>query len=102
MNSDELDRAIRLLCERFEWHQPVELFIVGGAAGMLTGVLARDRVTTDCDVIDYDPGGAFAAVEILADQIGNELQLPAGMVEQQNRNPNGSDSEWLERSADSR
>jgi len=82
MACDDVDRAIHQLCVRFEWHERVEILIVGGSAGMLTGLLARDRVTGDCDVCHYDPshGKAWVEVEITADLIGAELQLPTNWL----------------------
>lgn len=76
MDRTELDRAIRALCQRFRWHCRVEILLVGGAAGMLTGVFPRDRVTVDCDVISYLLADAWVHVELLADKIGKEFQLP--------------------------
>ncbi|HEX8911847.1 MAG TPA: DUF6036 family nucleotidyltransferase [Humisphaera sp.] len=76
MERSELDEAIHRLCARFQWHCPVEVLMVGGAAGMLTGVLPRDRVTTDCDIIKYLPDAAAARIELVADDIGREMGLP--------------------------
>lgn len=43
---------------------------------MLTAVLARDRVTVDCDIIHYYPDTSYVAVESLAKAIGQERGLP--------------------------
>jgi hypothetical protein len=78
LNASDLDRAIELLCARFEWHANVEILVVGGAAGMMTGLLHRERTTGDCDVINYIPAEAWHRVELIADQVGIELELPVG------------------------
>src|SRR5687767_4616502 len=76
MDRTELDTAIQALCIRFQWHCHVEILMVGGAAGMLTGLLPPDRVTVDCDIINYSPEAAWARVELTADEIGREMSLP--------------------------
>lgn len=76
MKAADLDSAIALLCERFDCHCDVEILLVGGAAGMLTGVLGPERTTIDCDVIDYEPAAAWTEIESLAAEIGKELGLP--------------------------
>lgn len=76
MKAEDLDSAIALLCERFDWHCDVEILLVGGAAAMLTGLLGPERTTIDCDVIDYEPAAAWTEIESLAAEIGKELNLP--------------------------
>jgi hypothetical protein len=51
MNTTAVERALKKLGERFSYHTEVELLLVGGAAGMLTGLLPPARTTTDCDVM---------------------------------------------------
>jgi Nucleotidyltransferase of unknown function (DUF6036) len=78
MDRTGIDRALHILCQRFNWHCDVEILIVGGAAGMVTGLLSPDRTTRDCDVISYIPNEAWSAVEAEAEKIGTELNLPIG------------------------
>lgn len=66
------------MCRDFIWHAPVEILIVGGAAGLVTGVLGPERATGDIDVMDYRPADAMAEVELLAERIGKEIGLPEG------------------------
>lgn len=77
MNTPAVERALEKLGERFSYHTEVELLLVGGAAGMLTGLLPPARTTTDCDVMAYVPEHAMAAVENAAEQVATELGLPA-------------------------
>lgn len=44
MNTSTVERALHRLGEVLEHHRDIEILLVGGAAGMLTGVLAPDRV----------------------------------------------------------
>ncbi len=76
MQSTDLDEAISRLCKQFTWTMPVEILIVGGAAGMLTGTFAPDRVTGDVDVMIYCPNSAMVELECLASRLGQELGLP--------------------------
>ncbi len=78
MDTSLIEAALLRLCQVFEWHQIVEILIVGGAAGMITGQFARGRTTTDCDVMVYAPERAFGALERCADEVGAALGLAAG------------------------
>jgi hypothetical protein len=75
MNTTAVERALEKLGERFSYHIEVELLLVGGAAGMLTGLLPPARTTTDCDVMAYVPEDAMGAVENAAEQVARELGL---------------------------
>jgi len=77
MNTSTVERALIRLGEVLRYHQEVEVLLVGGAAGMLTGVLAPSRTTIDCDVMVYVPRHAMIAVETAADEVASELGLPA-------------------------
>lgn len=75
MDTSTVERALRRLGELLEYHADVEILIVGGAAGMVTGVLAPIRMTTDCDVMVYAPPTAMAAVERTAGEVAKEMNL---------------------------
>jgi len=75
MNTQVIERALRMLGERLDRTSEVEILLVGGAAGLVTGVLPANRVTTDCDVMAYLPKEALAAVELAAEKVAKELQL---------------------------
>lgn len=54
----------------------VELTVVGGSAGILTGQLSGGRTTTDCDVIRTEPPEEWDALRDLAARIAGERGLP--------------------------
>ena len=60
--------------------QPIEILLVGGAAGLLTGLLPPSRTTLDCDVMVYAPPNAWHAVEQAALAVGRELGLPTSWL----------------------
>ncbi|MBY0311879.1 MAG: hypothetical protein K2W85_07400 [Phycisphaerales bacterium] len=76
MSTTVVEHALRRLGEVFAYHTDVELLLVGGAAGMLTGVLPPTRTTTDCDVMVSAPESAMGAVERAAEGVADELDLP--------------------------
>lgn len=75
LNASQVEHALQRLGESLVYHQDIEILLVGGAAGMVTGVLPASRTTTDCDVMVYIPPSAMAAVELAADLVASELQL---------------------------
>lgn len=75
MNTMMVERAMRRLGEVLAGDVDIELLLVGGAAGMLTGLLSRDRVTTDCDVMVVVPEEATIRLELAAVTVGAELGL---------------------------
>jgi len=80
MNSSTVETAFRRLGELVEYPTDIELFLVGGAAAMLTGVLPPRRTTTDCDVMNYAPERAMSVVESAADKVAAELDLAPGWL----------------------
>ncbi len=75
MDSSIVEKALRRLGAVVEYPSDIEVLLVGGAAGMITGVLPTARVTTDCDVMVCIPGDAMAAVESGAERVAKELGL---------------------------
>lgn len=75
MSTNHIERAMKHLGEFLEYHQEIEILIVGGAAGMLTGVLAANKTTMDCDVMVCVPENALVAVELAAEQVAEEMSL---------------------------
>jgi hypothetical protein len=62
---------------------PVEMVLIGGAAGMLTGQLSKTRVTTDCDVIRWVPDQSQHAVLSVAKEMAREKGLPEDWINAQ-------------------
>ena len=58
LDADELVRVLRDLGDRLDWPTEVEIVLVGGAAGILTGELRR-RLTSDCDISLHVPKEAW-------------------------------------------
>lgn len=83
MDTSTLENALERLGTRLEFHREVELLIVGGSAGMLTGVLPAMRTTLDCDVMVYLPEEAAGAVEHAAESVARELSLDAKWLNSQ-------------------
>ncbi|MCG8512066.1 MAG: hypothetical protein MI741_22855, partial [Rhodospirillales bacterium] len=73
MHRDQILSALSRLGEVVDWDEPVELLLIGGAAGMVTGELAAERVTADCDVIDFVPIEAAAEVGRSSRQMADEM-----------------------------
>ena len=70
-----VERALSRLGAVLEYHTDIDILLVGGAAGLLTGVLARGRTTTDCDVMVAVPAEGLFAVERAAAIVAQELGL---------------------------
>lgn len=66
--------ADRLSIEAAEFDE-IDLLLVGGAAGMLSGLLEAERTTSDCDVMLFDPPGAREIVERVAQELSPEFGL---------------------------
>lgn len=77
MDTTTVERALRRMADAFDFHMDVEVLLVGGAAGMLTGVLEAGRTTVDCDVMLSAPPGAAVRLEEVARSIAPGEGLPA-------------------------
>lgn len=75
MDTGTIERALTRLGEVVVYRTEIEMLVVGGAAGMLTGVFSRARTTTDCDVMIYSPQSAMVAVEAAAASIASEFGI---------------------------
>jgi len=75
MTAAVIENALALLGEAVVYHTDIELLIVGGAAGMITGLFPSTRTTSDCDVMLYMPAEAMVAVEVAAEEIAVQLGL---------------------------
>lgn len=73
---DNILRALALVGEQLCADSMVEITIVGGAAGLLTGHLSPAVVTGDVDAILFKPPGEIEAVLEAAGVVGRALSLP--------------------------
>jgi len=85
MARDLILKALARLGACVEWEGPIEVLLIGGAAGIITGQLSSDRTTGDCDVISYSPPEAMQAAETAATQVAGELGLPLGWLSSEAR-----------------
>ena len=76
LNIDLLEQALRYIGENLPCGFEVKIIIVGGAAGMLTGILPVGRTTFDCDVILCEPTDRLAELENIASGVAEKLGLP--------------------------
>jgi len=66
-------RIGQLLDTTFE----VELLLIGSAAALVAGILDDSAIATqDCDVLQYSPQDILGKIELLAETVGGELDLP--------------------------
>ena len=76
MESGDILSHLARLGDILQFSEPVEIVLIGGAAGILTGQFSAGRVTRDCDVIRYVPNDAQEAVLVAARQVARENGLP--------------------------
>ena len=97
MQRDHILKALSRLGEQIDWERPIKILLIGGAAGMITGQLAPDRTTEDCDVIDCAPAEAMQVVERAARDVAGKMGLPDGWLSSQARELNVLPDGWRNR-----
>jgi len=80
MNTKTIERAFEMLGCRLSYPLEVELLLVGGAAGMLTGLLPPSRTTLDCDIMHAQPDSAVFVIERHAAEVATTLGLPTNWL----------------------
>jgi hypothetical protein len=80
MNTFTVESALHRLGAVLGDGPDIEILLVGGAAGMITGLLPPTRVTTDCDVMAYLPLDTMATVELAAVRVAEELGLASNWL----------------------
>lgn len=90
-------KALKMVGELLDWPSQVEILLIGGAAGMVTGVLNPDRTTGDCDVANFAPAAATSAVELAAGQVTTKMNLPEKWFNDQARQLNVLPDGWRSR-----
>ena len=83
LGQEEIQRALFRLGELLTWPDTVEILLIGGAAGMVTGELPPNRTTLDCDVIHCAPPEAMRPVEDAAREAAREMGLPESWLSSQ-------------------
>ena len=53
----------------------IEMIIIGGAAGVLSGALPMSRTTVDCDVILISPPESFDLCQFYAEEVAQHFQI---------------------------
>src|SRR5688572_11027820 len=75
LNAQLLRTALARVGELMPADVPIELLLVGGAAGLLSGLLPGSRTTLDCDVMVYAPPHSWHRVEQAAHRVDKEMGL---------------------------
>ena len=63
----------------------MELFLIGGGAGLLTGTLDPKVTTVDCDVMDVLPHEAWNSIKDAASAVASELGLAENWLNRESR-----------------
>jgi len=71
-----IEQALRMVGQRLGAGRPVEILIVGGAAGVLTHQLPADWTTSDVDVMQFRPPQDIDEILDAAGEVGRQLSLP--------------------------
>lgn len=85
LKTPDILAALKRTGESLRWDGPVEVLLIGGAAGMIIGALEPGRVTLDCDLMDCRPAAAEHAIDEAARNIAGELGLPENWLNWQAR-----------------
>ena len=77
METPDILNYLEAVAGRLEWDgSAVEILLIGGAAGMLTGQLPYYRVTQDCDIMHIQPSDAQQSVLTAAAEVARLFGLP--------------------------
>lgn len=77
LETSEILNLLQAADGKLQWQgDTVEILLIGGAAGMLTGQLPAHRITQDCDVMNIRPKQAQNAVLKAAHKVAKEKDLP--------------------------
>jgi hypothetical protein len=95
--SEEILEALRETAFCLEWKGEVEILLVGGVAAMLTHELPADRVTQDCDIMNFSPEQARHAVFDAANKVAQAKGLPQNWLNSQAMQLNVLPDGWRSR-----
>lgn len=77
LKTQDILKNLKAIAENLLWDdETIEVLLIGGAAGMLTGQLSANRITQDCDVMNVRPIEAQKAVLDAAGQVAKTEGLP--------------------------
>jgi len=76
MAGDQIRAALKATGLRLGPGPDVEVLVVGGAAGLLIGLLRPERTTSDVDVLSVNPSREDEALYEAAALVGREMDLP--------------------------
>lgn len=97
LDSKKILENLNDLSDRLHWDSPIEILLIGGAAGMLTGQLSPRRVTLDCDIMHYAPEQAQDPVLKAAHQVAAKQGLPENWLNFQAMQMNVLPDGWQSR-----
>ncbi len=75
MDRQELLTALQRLGELLDEQTAIDVYLVGGAAGMISGHLDPMRTTADCDVMAMSPSDAWDAMDEAIKTVAEEMKL---------------------------
>jgi len=75
LNPSQLRRALSALAALLPQDKPAEMILIGGGAGMLSGLLPDGRQTVDVDVMDVTPAEMFDLCCYHAPRIAEECGI---------------------------
>lgn len=80
LNAKTIQAALTAVGGRLPMRSSVQLLVVGGAAGLLSGELGGVYTTSDVDAMIVIPPGEWDRLQDAAVEAGNELGLPANWL----------------------
>jgi hypothetical protein len=80
MEQRTIRKALKAVGQCLSAGSPIELLVIGGAAGLLTGELTGAYTTGDVDLLQVLPTGERDRVLDAAAKVGIEMSLPAGWL----------------------
>lgn len=77
LKTSDILNVLKETADTLQWNgEIIEILLIGGAAGMLTGQLPAYRVTQDCDVMSFLPKEAQKAVIDASIHVAHKKGLP--------------------------
>lgn len=79
LSASQLEKALRATGDRLDAlraEKTMRLYVVGGSAGLLSGLLSGARTTGDVDVTTVEPDESWGDVCRAAQEVAKELDLP--------------------------